>query len=140
MPAADTIALVNRYYDAFNRGDIEGMLACVSDDVIHDVNQGGRRKGRQAFHEFCRHMQRCYKEQLDSITVMATADGVRAAAEFNVRGTYLATEEGLPPAHGQTYGLPAGTFFEVRNGRISRVTTYYNLTDWLLQVADGGAQ
>ncbi len=139
MSGADTIALINRYYDAFNRGDAEGMLACVSDDVIHDVNQGGRRKGKEAFREFCRHMERCYKEQLDNITVMATADGARAAAEFNVRGTYLATEEGLPPAHGQTYGLPAGTFFEVRSGRISRVTTYYNLTDWLLQVADGGA-
>ena len=38
MAAADTIALVTRYYDAFNRGDSEGMIACVADDVVHDVN------------------------------------------------------------------------------------------------------
>jgi steroid delta-isomerase-like uncharacterized protein len=65
---------------------------------------------------------------------MATDDGARAAAEFNVHGTYLATDEGLPPATGQTYVLPAGTFFAIRNGLINRVTTYYNLTDWLMQV------
>ncbi|MDQ5973025.1 MAG: hypothetical protein QG661_234, partial [Actinomycetota bacterium] len=39
-------ALLRRYYDAFNRGDTDGMLACVADDVVHDVNQGERRNGR----------------------------------------------------------------------------------------------
>ncbi len=135
MAAADTVALVNRYYDAFNRGDAEGMIACVADDVVHDVNQGARRTGKAAFRQFCAHMSRCYKEQLEGIVVMATPDGGRAAAEFNVIGSYLVAEEGLPPAKGQTYRLPAGTFFAVRDGLITRITTYYNLTDWLLQVA-----
>jgi steroid delta-isomerase-like uncharacterized protein len=135
MAAADTVALVNRYYDAFNRGDAEGMIACVADDVVHDVNQGARRTGKAAFRQFCAHMSRCYKEQLEGIVVMATPDGGRAAAEFNVIGTYLVAEEGLPPAKGQTFRLPAGTFFAVRDGLITRITTYYNLTDWLLQVA-----
>jgi steroid delta-isomerase-like uncharacterized protein len=58
----------------------------------------------------------------------------RAAAEFVVHGRYLATDEGLPEAKGQTYVLPAGAFLEVREGRIARVTTYYNLQDWLRQV------
>ena len=135
MAAADTIALITRYYDAFNRGDTEGMIACVADDVVHDVNQGARRCGKAAFRQFCAHMSRCYKEQLEGIVVMATADGGRAAAEFNVIGAYLVAEEGLPPAKGQTYRLPAGTFFAVRDDLITRITTYYNLTDWLLQVA-----
>jgi steroid delta-isomerase-like uncharacterized protein len=135
MAAAETIALLTRYYDAFNCGDAEGMIACVADDVVHDVNQGARRTGKTAFRQFCAHMSRCYKEQLEGIVVMATPDGGRAAAEFNVIGTYLVAEEGLPPAKGQTYRLPAGTFFAVRAGLITRITTYYNLTDWLLQVA-----
>ena len=49
-------------------------------------------------------------------------------------GTYLATDDGLPAATGQTYRLPAGAFFTLRDGRIGRVTMYYNLTDWLRQV------
>ena len=134
MPAAQTEALVRRYYDAFNRGDVEGMLACLSEDVVHDVNQGVRRPGKAAFRAFCGHMARCYSEELKGIAVMTSPDGRRAAAEFNVEGKYIETDEGLPEATGQAYVLPAGTFFAVDGGLITRVTTYYNLTDWLVQV------
>jgi len=133
--AADAVALIERYYAAFNAGDSEGMLACVAEDVVHDVNQGVRRTGKAAFRAFSAHMDRCYAEQLENITVMATPDGARAAAEFDVLGTYIETDEGLPPASGQTYRLPAGAFFELRDGLIARVTTYYNLAAWLMQIA-----
>jgi steroid delta-isomerase-like uncharacterized protein len=56
------------------------------------------------------------------------------AAEYVVEGTYLATDEGLPPAQGQTYTLPGGAFFGLTAGKITRVTNYYNLQDWLAQV------
>lgn len=135
MAAPETLALIQRYYAAFNDGDSEAMLACVSEDVAHDVNQGKRRSGKAAFREFSRHMERCYAEQLENMTIMTLSDGTRAAAEFLVLGTYVETDEGLPPASGQTYRLPAGTFFEVRDGLITRVTTYYNLADWLAQIA-----
>lgn len=134
MSAATTEALLRRYYDAFNRGDADGMLACLDDNVVHDVNQGMRRPGKDAFRAFCQHMSRCYAEQLDGVVMMVSADGRRAAAEFNVIGTYLATDGDLPPARGQRYALPAGTFFAVDGDRITRITTYYNLTDWLVQV------
>ena len=52
-----------------------------------------------------------------------------------MNGTYLQTDEGLPEAKGQTYVLPAGTFFTIRDGKIARVTTYYNLADWMRQVS-----
>jgi steroid delta-isomerase-like uncharacterized protein len=135
MAAADTVALIERYYRAFNAGDGEGMLACLAENVVHDVNQGARRTGKEAFRAFTAHMDRCYAEHLENIAVMATPDGARAAAEFDVLGTYIETDEGLPPASGQTYRLPAGAFFEVQNGLITRVTTYYNLGTWLKQIA-----
>jgi steroid delta-isomerase-like uncharacterized protein len=135
MAAADTVSLIERFYRAFNAGDSEGMLACLAEDVVHDVNQGARRTGREAFRAFAAHMERCYAEQLESIAVMTTADGARAAAEFDVLGTYIETDEGLPPASGQTYRVPAGAFFEVKDGVITRITHYYNLAAWLKQIA-----
>jgi steroid delta-isomerase-like uncharacterized protein len=138
-PQAETLALLQRYYDAFNRGDNEAMLTCLSDDVIHDVNQGERRTGKDKFRAFNARMAHNYAERLEGIQIMASADGSRAAAEFMVHGVYKNTDEGLPPAKGQKYVLPAGSFFAVRDGRIARVTTYYNLTDWLLQVTGGDA-
>jgi steroid delta-isomerase-like uncharacterized protein len=139
MAAADTVALIERYYRAFNAGDSEAMLACLAEEVVHDVNQGARRTGKEAFRAFTSHMERCYAEQLENIAVMVSADGDRAAAEFDVLGTYIETDEGLPPASGQTYRLPAGAFFRVENGLIVRVTTYYNLAAWLKQIAPPAA-
>ena len=132
--------LVLAYYAAFNRGDWDGMLALLADDVAHDLNQGPRETGREAFAAFLERMHRCYREQLRDIVVMATADGARVAAEYVVHGEYLVADEGLPPAHGQRYVLPGGAFFDIAfddaggNGRIRRVSNYYNLEDWLAQV------
>jgi steroid delta-isomerase-like uncharacterized protein len=135
MSHPETLALIARYYAAFNAGDPEGMLACLTDDVEHRVNEGSHRIGKAKFGEFCGHMGVSYRETLKDIVVFATADGSRAAAEFVVHGTYLKTDPGLPEAKGQTYILPAGGFFDVRDGKIARITTFYNLNDWIRQVS-----
>ncbi|MFM5917954.1 MAG: ketosteroid isomerase-related protein [Novosphingobium sp.] len=134
MSRSETVALVERYYTAFNARDWEAMLACLSDEVAHDINQGERQTGKTAFRTFLAHMERCYREELREVTVMANEAGTRAAAEFVVHGAYLATDEGLPEAKGQTYVLPAGAFIAVEGGLISRLTMYYNLEDWTRQV------
>ena len=137
MSETETVALVERYIAAFNAGDSEGMLACLSEDVAHDINQGGREIGKDKFRWFNGMMKKHYREELADVAVMVARGGGRAAAEFTVHGTYLATAEGLPEANGQTYTLPAGIFFDIDDGLISRVTTYYNLGDWVAQVSKG---
>jgi steroid delta-isomerase-like uncharacterized protein len=127
-------ALVRAYYDAFNRGDWEGMCALLAPDVAHDPNQGVRETGVAAFRAFLERMARCYREELRDVFVMLDASGSRAAAEFTVHGEYLADDAGLPPARGQRYELPAGAFLELRAGRITRVSMHYNLADWVAQV------
>lgn len=130
----DTIGLLSRYYEAFNRSDSAAMLACLSDNVAHDINQAERQTGIDAFRAFLAHMDRCYSERLTDIVVMANNAGTRGAAEFIVHGKYLAADEGLPQANGQSYILPAGAFFELEAGAITRVSVYYNLADWTAQV------
>jgi len=134
MSRLDTIALLETYSGAFNAGDWEAMLDCLSEDVAHDINQGGRQIGKAAFRTFLAHMERCYRERLEDIVLMASEDGSRAAAEFVVHGEYLATDDGLPEASGQTYTLPAGAFLAIESGRIARLTMYYSLEDWTRQV------
>lgn len=131
----ETITLIEKYYAAFNAGDMDTFLGLLTDDVVHDINQGARETGKAAFRAFMQCMNGAYQERLTDIVVMASADGARAAAEFVVLGEYLRGEPGLPPAHGQKYRLPAGAFFEVRGGKVARVTNYYNLQDWIAQVA-----
>ncbi|GAB4554639.1 MAG: ketosteroid isomerase-related protein [Ruegeria sp.] len=128
---------VQAYFDAFNAGDVAGMLACLSDDVAHYVNEGQIRVGKEKFAEFCAHMNRCYRETLTDMVIFEAEGGTRAAAEYIVNGTYLETDAGLPAASGQSYRLPAGSFFDLKDGKITRVTTYYNLADWVKQVSGG---
>jgi steroid delta-isomerase-like uncharacterized protein len=134
MDRTAALDLLTRYYAAFNAGDWPGMLDCLDDTVVHDINQGSSQHGKAAFTAFLDHMERCYRERLDGIVLMASDDGTRGAAEFVVHGEYLNTDEGLPVAAGQTYQLPAGAFFAIAGGKITRVTVYYNLADWTAQV------
>jgi len=135
MSRPDAEALIARYYAAFNADDAAGMLDCVAEDVEHRVNEGGVRRGRAKFAEFCSHMGVSYREELKDMVIFANEAGTRGAAEFVVHGEYLQTDPGLPEAKGQRYILPAGGFFDIRGGKIARVTTFYNLNDWIAQVS-----
>lgn len=127
--------IIKTYFDAFNAGDTDGMLACLTDGVAHHVNEGNQREGKAKFAAFCAHMSRCYKENLTDMVIFSDPEGTRGSAEYTVNGTYLETDAGLPEARGQSYRLPAGSFFDLTDGKISRITTYYNLSDWTAQVS-----
>jgi steroid delta-isomerase-like uncharacterized protein len=131
---AKTEKLIRTYYDAFNHGDMDTFVGCLTENVAHDVNQGGRETGKAKFRGFMKRMNKNYKERLTNIKIVASADGKHAAAEFIVNGAYLATDTGLPKAKGQKYKLPGGAFFDIKRGKIARITNYYNLQDWLKQI------
>lgn len=131
MTAIETI---RAYYAAFNGQDMDAFLALLDDEVVHDINQGERQTGKEAFAKFMDHMNSSYKEELKDMVVMANDDGTRGSAEFVVHGEYLKTDEGLPEAKGQKYILPAGAFFELKDGKVARISNYYNLNDWIAQV------
>ena len=133
-PQLQAAALIRDYYATFNTGDRAALLALLTDEIAHDINQGGTETGKAAFAAFLTRMDRCYREQVEELVVFASEDGKRGAAEFYIAGEYLTTDVGLPPASGQRYRLRVGAFFELRDGRVSRVTNYYNLEEWLRQV------
>lgn len=126
--------LIYSYYAAFNAADMPAFLGLLDVHVAHDINQSERQIGRDAFEKFMQRMNRCYKEQIIDLVVMTDEEGARAAAEFVVLGEYLAGDQGLPPAKGQKYQLPGAAFFDIKDGKITRVTNYYNLQEWLRQV------
>ncbi|SFJ74955.1 ketosteroid isomerase-related protein [Celeribacter neptunius] len=132
---AETLALLSRYYDAFAEHDHQAMLDCLSDNVEHRINQGPVEHGKAAFTAFMQAMDTAYEETLTEMVLFANDAGSRAAAEFRVLGKYLKTAEGYPEAHGQRYNLPAGAFFDIKDGKIARVSVYYNAEDWVAQVS-----
>jgi steroid delta-isomerase-like uncharacterized protein len=127
--------LIKTYYDRFNASDVEGFLALLTDDVIHEISQGDTQTGKETFRTFLQHMNDCYKERAYDLAVMVNEDGSRAAAEFMLDGTYLKQDGSLPPANGQTYTLRVGAFFEIRAGKVARIANHYNMKDWLKQIS-----
>ncbi len=130
------LEIVQQYYTYFNQQNWEGMLSLVAEDIRHEANQGDVRIGIEKFTEFLQHMDTSYEETLTDMVFLNEPSNTRVAAEFVVNGIYKQGEEGLPEAHGQTYVLPAGAFLEVKEGKISRVTTYYNLPLWIKLVSE----
>lgn len=130
-----SLEIVKQYYTCFNQKDWTGMLALLDPDIRHDVNQGETRIGLEKYTRFLQQMDESYEETLRDMVFMVNDTGERIAVEFVVHGVYKKAEEGLPPARGQSYILPAGAFLEVKNGKICRVTTYYNLPLWIKLVS-----
>lgn len=126
-------SLITVYFDAFNRGDVEGQLATLHPEIEHDINEGSTEVGLEAFRKFKAHMDSCYREQIRDLVVMG--NGPRGAAEFIVDGEYIATDAGLPEATGQRYSIRAAIFAEEREGKIGRMTSYYNLKGWIAAIS-----
>jgi steroid delta-isomerase-like uncharacterized protein len=129
------IDIVKEYYNHFNNQNWEGMLGLIHEDIRHEPNQGDPRIGIEKFTEFLKIMDTSYQETLTDMVFFSEPGNSRVAAEFTVNGIYKKGEEGLPEAHGQSYVLPAAAFLEVKDGKISRVTTYYNLPLWISLVS-----
>jgi steroid delta-isomerase-like uncharacterized protein len=134
MTAAAARNLIREYYERFNSRDVEPFLALLAKDVVHDISQGRCERGRPKFRAFQTRMNRCYREHVRDLVIMVGADGNRAAAEFMIDGEYLQTDGKFPKAKGQKYTLRVGAFFEIKRGRITRISNHYNLQDWLKQI------
>ena len=130
-----SLEIVQNYYAAFNAKNWAGMLALVAPDIRHEPNQGEVRIGLEKFTEFLGTMDTSYEETLTDMVFFTEPSGQRVAVEFTVNGMYKQGEAGLPEAHGQTYVLPAAAFVEVSDGKIARVTTFYNLPLWIRLVS-----
>ena len=134
----NALDIAKQYYTHFNQRNWQGMLALVHPEVRHEPNQADTRVGIEKFREFLKGMDEAYEETLTDMIFYTSANDFRIAVEFTVNGIYKKGDEGFPPAHGQRYKLPAAAFLEVKEGKISRVATYYNLPLWvkLVSVSD----
>lgn len=126
-----SLQIIQQYYEYFNQKNWQGMLSLLHLEVRHESNQGDVRIGIDKFTDFLKKMNDCYDEKLTDVVFFTEPSQERIAVEFTVNGIYKKADEDLPPAHNQSYVLPAAAFLELKEGKISRVTTYYNLTLWL---------
>lgn len=123
--------LIKKYYNHFNHQKFDQMMACLDQNVIHELNEGEAQEGIEIFKAFMKVMDEHYSEQVKNLCVFKGEEEGRYAAEFYIDGVYKKTQAGLPKANGQKYYIRVGAFFEVKDGKITRVTNHYNLKNWI---------
>jgi len=108
--------LIQRYFDAFNRHDLEGVMACFHDEpIIIDV--GGRRfEGRD---EVRRHYETGFALMPDSRCdlKMATGNSGHAVAESFFHGTR--------PRYGKVIEAMGAEVMEIVGGKIKEIRDYH---------------
>lgn len=133
-----TVALVKTYYDALNKKDMNLFFSIMSNDVIHDINQGASETGITKFKTYMKKTNNSFDENLSEILIMVSNDGKHAAAQWVDHGVYYKDYPGMKiHATNQKFTLNGGHFFEIHDGKLSRVTTYYNDTNFMEQIKNG---
>ncbi len=109
----DSEEVILLYFEAFNAKDRAGMLRLLSPELVHEIDGRECGVGREAFSEHLSHRFREKREKVEELVVMIAEGGLRAAAEFV-----------LTASHGNHVHSRTGAFFELRHGRITRVSEY----------------
>ena len=135
------IETVRQMFEAFGRGDIEGLLARFDDDVSWSYPEGtilgGRHQGRAGILRFISLIGRIYPAGLQVAEVTLFADRDRVFAEF----PWVATS-----VRGDRVRERALIVFELRGGRVVAIREYNQggersaISDLTLDAAQADAQ
>jgi len=116
-------ALINRYVQAYNAFDIEGMIKTVSDNIeFENISQGevnAYSKGVHEFRELAEQGQFLFTSREQSITAMEELDN-QIVTQISYRGV-LATDLPNGLKEGETLTLEGKSIFSFKEGKISRI-------------------
>ncbi len=123
MPQDD---LISRYISCYNNSDIEGMVACVTEDVVFEnisnTGQSMRLEGKDAMREVARLSGNAFSYRRQKLLRIVRGEG-RAAAEIEFEGkTAVDLPNGTPA--GETVRIRGASFFEFRGDKLSRIADY----------------
>jgi len=133
-----SIEIVKKYYEAFNRKDINAILTLCKDDVINDPNQGDSQAGKEKLKTFLETAWAHFEETVHDLELMTNTDQSKIATEYLVKGKYYNSKPGLFPAKNQHYDIICTAIFTIQDGKIARITRYYNTKKWLDMVNPSG--
>ncbi|HKN38152.1 MAG TPA: ester cyclase [Acidimicrobiia bacterium] len=130
---ADNLQLIEQHMKAWSSGDIDGILACFTEDcVFEDMALPARFEGQDALREFAVAVFAALPDFHWSPTTMF-GDGARVCTESHFTGTQTGDFPGIP-ATGKAADIPCLSVDEIRDGRIQRHADYWSLATYLQQV------
>lgn len=118
--------IVIRYINCYNDRDIDGLLACVTEDVIFEnisnSGQNMRLDGRDAMGEVARLSTNAFSYRRQKI-ISFIDGGDKASAEVQFEGK-AAVDLPNGTKAGEMLTLMGASFFEIRGGLLCRIADY----------------
>ncbi len=129
--------IVRELFAAFNRGDIDGCAALVTDDFeLVDLAQGLTLRGPEGMRQWVATFKSALPDSQTEILTLI-CDGEWVTSEHVGRGTntgMLATPAGLVPPTGRSIELQIAEVYRVRDGKFDLMRAYYDLGTLLRQL------
>lgn len=123
--------LARRYEQAYNEHDIEGFLACHTEDAVWETPlfyPDGTARGHDAIRCECERAWRALPDQrFNTEELFISLDGRRAAQWWTGHGTLTGRVD--PPGYratNQPLDLTGVSVWELRDGRLSHVREYFD--------------
>ena len=112
----DEEKLIHKYFDAFNRHDLEGVMACFHANAVIVPSDGKRIEGHAAVR---RHYQDGFEKIPDGRCDLrlCTGNNGRAVAESRFHGTLAST--------GKTLAAFGAEVVEIADGKIKEIRDYH---------------
>lgn len=118
--------LITKYIKSYNSRDIEGMLDCVTEDVVFEnISNAGRTvafEGRDKMREVAELSGHAFSYRRQKLIALVIGQG-KAAAEIEFEGKAAVD---LPNGRkaGETIKIRGASFFEFRGQLLSRIADY----------------
>lgn len=128
-----TQTMEQAWLEAINAHDVQGVLACFTDDAVFtDVGTGQVARGKDEMRAMLEGLFATFSGLRVDLR-SAFGDGNSLVHEFTMSGVHSGSVPGLE-ATGKSFTLPGAIVADLRDGRLSRATEYWNMADLLTQV------
>jgi len=119
---------------AWNAHDVERIAAFYTDDCFkEDIAVGKATHGKEPMKVLVSGAFSAIPDmKIELVTLFYC--GESAATEWTMSGSYSSDYPGFPQAAGRHFSVRGASIMELRNGKISRISDYWNFASFLQQV------
>jgi steroid delta-isomerase-like uncharacterized protein len=119
---------------AWNVHDVHKIATFYTDDCIkEDLAVGAATRGKEEMKALIRGAFTAMPNLKIELQMLFSSGGC-AASEWVMSGTYSVNYPGMPSATGKDFKIKGASIMELRNGKISRISDYWNYASFLQQV------
>lgn len=132
MSTEENKTIIHRFYEEWNRGNLDGLAALLADNVIDHNPQPGQKPGKKGLIEGLRTMFEGLPD-MQVIVERLIADGDRVYDSGHCRATHKGTFAGIP-ATNKPVDFTYSDIYRIEHGKITDIWHVEDMVTLLRQI------